>query len=124
MVFVKYKIAARKAFKDAMSKAHPVLLEPIMFARITIPDIFTGDVTGNLSLKRGRILGMSTEEGFQVLEVEVPRAEILRYATELRSITQGRGSFEVDFARYEPVPANIQAEMIAKFKAEHQEDED
>ena len=119
-----FKIAARKAFKDAMSKAHPVLLEPIMFARITIPDIFTGDVTGNLSLKRGRILGMSTEEGFQVLEVEVPRAEILRYATELRSITQGRGSFEVDFARYEPVPANIQAEMIAKFKAEHQEDED
>ncbi len=119
-----FKIATRKAFKEAMAKAHPVLLEPIMFARITIPDMFTGDITGNLSLKRGRILGMSTEEGFQVLEVEVPRAEILRYATELRSMTQGRGSFEVEFARYEPVPANIQNEMIQKFRAEHQEDEE
>ena len=114
-----FKIATRKAFRDAMGKAKPVLLEPIMFAKIIIPDEFTGDITGNLSQKRGRILGMSTEEGFQVLEVEVPRAEILRYATELRSMTQGRGTYEVKFARYEPVPPNIQNDMIQKFKAEH-----
>lgn len=119
-----FKIATRKAFKDAMAKARPVLMEPIMNVKIMIPEAYTGDINGNLNHKRGRILGMSMEEGMQVLEAEVPRAEIQKYATELRSMTQGRGSHEVSFARYEIVPANVMNDIIAKFKAENEEDDD
>lgn len=119
-----FKIATRKAFRDAMGKARPVLMEPIMNVRIMIPESYTGDITGNLNHKRGRILGMSNEEGLQVLEAEVPKSEMLKYATELRSMTQGRGSHEIEFARYDIVPANIMGEIMAKFKAENQEEED
>ncbi len=119
-----FKIATRKAFKDAMAKAKPVLMEPIMHVKIMIPDAFTGDVTGNLNHKRGRILGMGSEEGLAVLDTEVPVAEIQKYATELRSMTQGKGSHEVEFARYEMVPTNVQNEIIAKFAAENQEEEE
>ena len=119
-----FKIATRKAFRDAMSKAKAVLMEPIMLVKITIPEAYTGDITGNLNHKRGRILGMEMEDGMQVLTAEVPRAEILKYATELRSMTQGRGSHEVEFARYEVVPANVMNDIIAKFKSENVEDDD
>ena len=119
-----FKIATRRAFKDAMSKAKPVLMEPVMHVKITVPEAYTGDITGNLNHKRGRILGMGSEDGLCVLDTEIPRAEILRYATELRSMTQGKGSHEVEFARYENVPANVQAEIIAKFAAENQDDDE
>ncbi len=119
-----FKIATRKAFREAMGKARPVLMEPIMNVKIMIPETFTGEITGNLNHKRGRILGMSSEEGLQVLEAEVPRAELLKYATELRSMTQGRGSHEIEFARYDIVPTNVMNEIIAKFKAENQEEEE
>lgn len=119
-----FKIATRRAFKEAMGKAKPVLLEPVMHIKVMVPEAYTGDVTGNLNHKRGRILGMGTEEGLNVLEAEVPRAEILKYATELRSMTQGKGSHELEFSHYETVPANVQSDIIAKFKAENQEEED
>ena len=119
-----FKIATRRAFKDAVIKAKPVLMEPVMHVRVVVPESYTGDVTGNLNHKRGRILGMGSEEGLSVLDAEVPRAEILKYATELRSMTQGKGSHEVEFARYENVPANVQAEIIAKFAAENQDDDE
>ena len=119
-----FKIATRRAFRDAMSKAKPVLMEPVMHVKITVPEACTGDITGNLNNKRGRILGMGSEDGLCVLDTEIPRAEILRYATELRSMTQGKGSHEVEFARYENVPANVQAEIIAKFAAENQDDDE
>jgi elongation factor G len=119
-----FKIATRRAFKEAMAKAKPVLMEPLLNVKIMVPDAYTGDVTGNLNHKRGRILGMSAEEGLQVLEAEVPQAEMQKYATELRSMTQGKGSHEISFARYDVVPANVMNEIIAKFKAENDEEEE
>lgn len=118
-----FKIASRMAFKDAMSKAHPVVLEPIMTVKIHIPDECMGDISGDLNHKRGRILGMNMEEGMEVVTAEVPMAEMAKYATELRSITRGKGSFEMEFARYEQVPANVANEIIAKHQAEEQEED-
>ncbi|MDD5697228.1 MAG: elongation factor G [Victivallaceae bacterium] len=117
-----FKIAGRMAFRDAMAKSRPVILEPIMKVKITIPNDYMGDITGDLNHKRGRILGMGTEEGLQVVNAEVPLAEMAKYATELRSMTQGRGLFQMDFERYEQVPANIAGEIIAKHQADQQED--
>lgn len=117
-----FKIASRMAFRDAMSKAKPVLLEPIMTVKIMVPDEYMGDITGDLNHKRGHILGMSAEEGLQVLTAEVPLSEMARYATELRSMTQGRGSFEMEFARHEIVPANVASNIIANFKQNQDEE--
>ena len=106
-----------------MGKASPVLLEPIMRVNIHIPDTYMGDITGDLNHKRGRILGMEVEEGMQVVQAEVPLAEMHKYATELRSMTQGRGSFDMNFVRYEPVPPNLAAEISAKHQAESAEEQ-
>ncbi len=119
-----FKIAARMAFRDAMSKAKPVLLEPIMKVRISIPDHYMGDITGDLNHKRGRILGMEADAGLEVVHAEIPLAEMSKYATELRSMTQGRGLFEMEFSRYEQVPANVANEIIAKYQAEKQHHEE
>ena len=114
-----FKIAARMAFRDAMAKAKPVLMEPIITARIMIPDAFTGEISGLVNHKRGRILGMDMEDGLQVITAEVPHAEMLRFATELRSVTQGSGSFDMEFARYEVVNPVVANEIIAKFQAQN-----
>ncbi len=119
-----FKIASRMAFRDAMSKAKPVLMEPVITARIMIPDEFTGDISGLINHKRGRILGMDMEDGLQVVTAEVPYAEMLRFATELRSATQGSGSFEMEFARYEVVNPMIANEIIANFQAQNKEEEE
>jgi elongation factor G len=118
---ISFKIAASRAFSDGMSKARPVLLEPIMTVRIAVPEAYMGDVSGDLSHKRGRILGMESREGMQVITAEVPQAELFRYCAELRSMTGGRGTFEMEFSRYEIVPSNIAQKVIAeaeKVKAE------
>ncbi|MCK5844283.1 MAG: elongation factor G [Victivallales bacterium] len=117
-----FKIAARTAFKNAMQDAKPILLEPIQTVKIMIPDEYMGDITGDLNHKRGRILGMGAEEGMQVVNAEVPLAEMGRYATELRSMTQGRGLFEMDFAKYEMVPANVAKEIIDAHKKTEEEE--
>ena len=117
-----FKIAGRMALRDAMSKAKPVLMEPVMKVAIHIPDAFLGDITGDLNHKRGRVIGMDMDEGIQVVLAEVPLAEMRKYATELRSMTQGRGSFEMEFARYEQVPANVANEIIAKHVKEEDKD--
>jgi len=119
-----FKIAGRMAFREAIAQAKPVLLEPVMKVDITIPDAYMGDITGDLNHKRGRVLGMSAEEGLQIVQAEVPLAEMARYATELRSMTQGRGSFEMEFARYEQVPPNVANEIIAKHQAEVEKDKE
>lgn len=111
---IAFKIAAARAFTDGMNKAKPSLLEPIMAMKITVPDRFMGDVTGDLNHKRGRILGISSEDGMQVIEAEMPQAEMFRYSSELRSITQGQGSFEASFARYDNVPAHVAQKVIAE----------
>ncbi len=117
-----FKIASRRAFRDAMTKAHPILLEPIQKVRIHVPDEHMGDITGDLNHKRGRILGMGVEDGMQVVNAEVPLAEMSKYANELRSITQGAGSFEMEFARYEMVPGNVSKTIIESYKSAEDEE--
>ena len=111
---IAFKIAARRAFSDGMTKARPVLLEPIMKVNVMFPDQFMGDITGDLNHKRGRILGMGAEDGMQVLTAEAPQAELFKYSSELRSITGGRGSFDMEFLRYDIVPANIAQKVVAE----------
>ncbi len=110
---IAFKIAAARGFRDALGKARPVLLEPIMTVRVTVPEQFLGDINGDLNHKRGRILGVDMEDGLQVITAEVPQAETFRYSSELRSITGGRGSFELKFARYDTVPSHIAQKVIA-----------
>ena len=121
---IAFKIAARGAFKDGMMKCKPVLREPIMTLRVTIPNEFMGACQGDLTHKRGRILGMETEEGMQVLIAEVPQAEVFSYSSELRSMTGGRGSFSMEFARYDIVPSNVAQKIIAEAAKNRQAEED
>lgn len=122
---IAFKIAARTAFKDGMGKARPVLLEPIMTIRVTIPGEFMGDCTGDLNHRRGRIMGMESEDGMQVIVAEVPQAEVFKYSSELRSMTGGRGSFEMSFNRYDVVPANVAQKIVAEAeKHKHAEEEE
>ena len=109
---VSFKLAGSHAFRDAFLKAKPVLLEPIYQLEITVPEEFMGDVMGDLSSRRGRISGMDTSGHFQVIHAEAPLAEIDRYATSLRSMTQGKGFHAQRFDRYEDVPGDIMAKII------------
>jgi len=114
-----FKIAARLAYKKGLPDASPVLLEPIMHVEVYIPDSYMGDIIGDLNKRRGRILGMNPEEnGLQQVVAEVPQAEMFKYATDLRSMTQGRGYFKMWFERYEEVPANIAQKIIEEAKKE------
>ncbi len=109
---VSFKLAGSHAFRDAFLKAKPVLLEPIYQLEITVPEEFMGDVMGDLSSRRGRISGMDSSGHFQVIHAEAPLAEIDRYATSLRSMTQGKGFHAQRFDRYEDVPGDIMAKII------------
>ncbi len=109
-----FKIAGSMAFKSGAKKADPVLLEPIMDLEVIIPEEYMGDVIGQLSSKRGKILGMNMRGGAQVVSALVPLSEMFGYATNLRSMTQGRGVFTMQFSRYEEVPKHISEEIIAK----------
>ena len=117
-----FKIAARTAFRNAMKDAKPIILEPVQHVKILIPDEFMGDISGDLSHKRGRILGMGVEDGMQVVEAEVPLSEMARYATELRSMTQGRGLFQMEFSRYEMVPSSVAKGIIEEYQKEQEEE--
>ena len=101
---IAFKIAASLAFKDGCSKANPTILEPIYALQITVPDSFMGDILGDMNKRRGRILGVEALGGKQIISAEAPLSEIMKYATDLRSMTQGRGSYELSFVRYEEVP--------------------
>ncbi len=109
---VSFKLAGSHAFKDAFLKAKPILLEPIYHLEITVPEEFMGDVMGDLSSRRGRISGMDADGHFQVIHAEAPLAEIDRYATTLRSMTQGKGFHAQKFDRYEDVPGDIMAKVV------------
>lgn len=109
---IAFKIAGSMALQEAAKNARPVLLEPVMKVQVIAPKEFLGDVTGSLSAKRGKILAMEDRETVQVVDATVPLAEMFGYSTELRSMTQGRGSFNMEFLRYEEVPQNIAAEII------------
>jgi elongation factor G len=114
---ISFKIAGLHAFKDAMQKARPVLLEPIMNVTVYVPDQYMGDITGDLNHRRGRILSVEPADGLQAIKAQVPQAEIFKYASELRSMTGGRGSFEMEFSHYEQVPNNIAQKVIAEAQA-------
>jgi elongation factor G len=116
-----FKTAGRIAFRKAMEQAKPTLLEPIMDVQITIPDEFAGSIMGDLNSRRGRIQGMENKSGKTIVNAEVPMSEMLTYGPELTSMTQGRGSFHMEMAHYDFVPAAQQEKIIANFKAERGE---
>jgi elongation factor G len=119
-----FKIATRGAFREAMAKAKPMLLEPIMSLKIMFPEEYMGAISGDLNSRRGRILGMDREEGLQILRAELPLAECYSYPTQLRSMTQGRGNFEMSFERYEPVPSQLSAKIQEEAAKLLEEEED
>ena len=109
---ISFEIAASHAIRKGVHDANPLLLEPIMNLKVLVPDTVTGDVMGDMNGRRGRISGMTPQGGQTLIEAEVPQAEVLRYATELRSLTQGRGVYSQDFSHYEGVPVNIAQRVI------------
>lgn len=114
-----FRIAGSMAFKKGMEMAKPILLEPIVSVEIIIPDDYMGDIMGDMNKRRGRILGMEQlEDGNQLVTAEAPHAEMFQYAIDLRSMTQSRGSFTMEFTRYDEVPAIIAEKIIADSKAE------
>jgi elongation factor G len=109
-----FKIAGSMAFKDAASKAHPALLEPVMRVEVTVPEDHMGDVIGDITSRRGHIQSMDSRGGTQIINSRVPLSEMFGYSTDLRSRTQGRGAYSMHFDRYEQAPANISQEVIAR----------
>lgn len=116
-----FKIASRMAFREAMRQAKPILLEPISKIKVYIPETYMGDVTGDLNTRRARILGMGAEDGMQTIEAEIPSSETFTYATQLRSMAQGKGYFEIEPLRYDIVPSNL-ATKIQQEMAEFTKD--
>ncbi len=111
---IAYKIAASMAFKDGMAQAVPVLLEPMMNVEVVVPDDFVGSVTGDLSARRGRIMRTEARKGVQVIDAQVPLANMFGYSTDLRSVSQGRASYTMQFSHYEPAPKNVADEIVAR----------
>jgi elongation factor G len=112
-----FKIAASMGFKTAMSQAKPILLEPIMSMEIVVPDDAMGDVIGDLNSRRGKVLGVDSKPGGQVIRAQVPMSEVLKYSPDLRSMTSGRGSFTVAFSHYEELPAHLAERAIKEAEA-------
>lgn len=113
-----FKIAARAAFKEAFLASRPVLLEPIMRVEVETPSDFQGTVQGDLSKRRGFLLGSDMRDEYAVIIAEVPLAEMFGYSTDLRSATQGKAGFSMEFAKYRPVPSNIQEQIVSKYREE------
>jgi elongation factor G len=119
-----FKIAARAAFRAGVQAARPILLEPIQKVKIMVPEKYMGDITGDLNHRRGRIHGVTVEEGMEVVNADVPLVEMARYASELRSLTQGCGSFEMEFSRYEQVPSIVAKQVIDTYTKSVQAEEE
>ena len=111
-----FKIAGSMAIKDAFDKADPAILEPIMQVEVIMPEEFMGDVIGDLNSRRGQIEGMETRGPTQVVRAFVPLAQMFGYATDLRSMTQGRATYSMEFSHYAEVPGNLAAELVQKSK--------
>jgi elongation factor G len=109
-----FKIAGSMAFKDAAKKAHPVLLEPVMRVEVVVPEEHMGTIIGDLTSRRGHIQSMDSRGGSQIINARVPLSEMFGYATDLRSSTQGRASYSMHFDRYEPAPASVSEEVVAR----------
>ena len=113
-----FKLAASQAFKKAAQSANPVILEPVLNVAVTVPDAYTGDIMGDLTVKRAHVSGMTpASDGYTTIEATVPAAEVQRYATDLRSLTQGRGTFTSTFSHYQQVPSHLTDSIIAAHRA-------
>ncbi|MDP6058140.1 MAG: elongation factor G, partial [Pirellulaceae bacterium] len=120
---VAFVTAGRRAFQDAIGKAKPVLLEPIVNVEITVPNANMGDITGDLSGKRGRVQGADILPGdMAVIKAQVPLAEMSNYQSQLKSVTGGQGSFTMELSHYGAAPANIQQQIVAQYKPKEEED--
>jgi elongation factor G len=111
---IAFKLAGATAMKQALEQADPVLLEPIMLVTLSVPEASVGDVIGDLNSRRGRPQGMEPAGAMTEIKAEVPMAEMLTYAPDLRSITGGQGEYTMEFVRYEELPANLAAKVIAQ----------
>ncbi|MBU0684057.1 MAG: elongation factor G [Candidatus Omnitrophota bacterium] len=118
---IAFQIAAAHAFREACAKAKPVLLEPIMNVELTVPEENMGDITGSLSSRRGRVQGMDSEGGLQLLRAQIPLEEMYKYANELKSLTAGRATYTMSFSHYEAVPSNVAQKIIAESKKAKEE---
>ena len=119
---IAFKTAGRHCFRKAIAMAKPAILEPIVDLEITVPNEFTGDITGDMAGRRGRIIGMEAMPGGMTLvKAQVPLAEVLQYNSQIRSVTGGQGSYSMEFSHYDPVPGNIQKQLMEAFKP-HEED--
>ena len=117
-----FKICAMAAFRQAYEKAKPTALEPMMKVEVSSPEEFQGNVMGQINQRRGIIQGSGTNEGFSVVEAEVPLSEMFGYSTELRSATQGKGEFTMEFARYTPTPKNVQEDLVKEYQKKREEE--
>jgi elongation factor G len=115
-----FKMAGSIAMKAALEQASPVLLEPIMLVTLTVPEDAVGDVIGDLNSRRGRPQGMEPSGGMTEVKAEVPMAEMLSYAPDLRALTGGQGDYTMEFLRYEEVPAHLSQKVIAEAKSEEE----
>jgi elongation factor G len=113
-----FKLAASQAFKKCVDQARPVLLEPIVDLEVSVPEQYVGDVMGDLNTRRARVQGMFPNGSMTVIQAQAPLAEVQRYATDLRSLTQGRGTFTMKTAQFEEVPAHITQNVVAEAKKE------
>jgi elongation factor G len=116
-----FEIAGSLAIKKAVMEAKPVLLEPIMTVSVSVPDEFVGAATGDLNSRRGRIVRIDTGRGVQTITATVAQAELYKYSTQLRSLTQGRGTYSMEFSHYEEVPPDIAERIVAETKREKEE---
>lgn len=115
---IAFQIAGREAIKEAVMKATPVLLEPIVKMEVVVPSKYMGDVTGDISGRRGRVIGMDSLGDLQVVKAEVPLAEVQQYSSFLKSVTGGEGAYSIEFLRYEVLPAHLLQSVIAGAKAD------
>jgi elongation factor G len=121
---IAFQIAAAHAFRESCEKAKPTLLEPVMHVELTVPEENMGDVAGSLSSRRGRVQGMDSEGGMQVVKAQIPLEEMYKYANELKSLTAGRATYTMSFSHYDPVPPNVAQKIIAESKkGKHKEAE-
>jgi elongation factor G len=115
---IAFKLAGSQAMKQALDLAHPVLKEPIMLVTVSVPEEAVGDVIGDLNSRRGRPMGMEGSAGMSEIKAEVPMAEMLSYAPDLRSITGGQGEYTMEFERYEEVPGHLAQKVVDEASAE------
>ena len=109
-----FKTAAHLAFKKGMAEASPILLEPVMDVKVIVPDQYLGEIMGDFNTRRGRIMGVDTLGHLQVVNAQVPQAEMFQYAINLRSMTSGRGTYEMNFSHYDPVPDEITKKIVSE----------